>query len=591
MKNIKIGTKIIAGFALLLVLMVVSSGFGILKMSHIGEELKAIAEEDIPLTKVITETTIDQLEQAIWFGRAVRMAEWIKHLKFHHPDPEDVKHGVLPEVVQMLENAISHFDEYSKKVVKFIEAGQKIAEHGQTEAYSKEINAEFKMVAEQFKTIKIHHEEYDHQAHKVFELLREAKTVEATELAEQVESKEEALDHELEKFLEHIESFTMAAAFKAEKDEQVALAGMVTLTAVALVLGIVLAWFLSRSITGPIRTAVDRLKDIAQGEGDLTQRLELVSKDELGTLAKWFNLFVEKIQIVIVDIAKNSENLSSSSSQLTIISEEMSEGTKKLYEKSNTVATAAEEMSTNMSSVSAATEESSTNITMVSAATEQMNSTIAEIAQNAERTQSTSSQAVGRIQQAGKNIENLSESAKEIGLVVDTIDDISNQTNLLALNATIEAARAGEAGKGFAIVANEIKDLATQTADATKGIKERIESIQKSTQETVHEIEEIDTAMNSLNEMINTVAAAVEEQATTTKDISANVGQAAQGIQEVTENVAQSSGVASDIAKDIADVNQASDSISANGTQVNTSAEDLSHLAGELKKTVDQFKF
>ncbi|MCP3942653.1 MAG: methyl-accepting chemotaxis protein [Desulfobacteraceae bacterium] len=306
MKNINIGTKIIAGFVLLLVFMVISSGFGILKMNHIGEELKAIAEEDIPLTKVVTEATIDQLEQAIWFGRAVRMAEWMKHLKFHHPDPGDTKHGVLPEVVQMLEDTISHFDEYSKKVVEFIEAGKKIAEHGQAEAYSKEINAEFKMVAEQFETIKIHHEEYDHQAHKVFELLREAKTVEATELAEQVEAKEEALDHELEKFLEHIESFTMAAAFKAAKDEHIALVGMISLTAVALVLGMALAWFLSRSITGPIKTAVERLKDIAQGEGDLTQRLELVSKDELGTLAKWFNLFVEKIQTVIVDIGNFS---------------------------------------------------------------------------------------------------------------------------------------------------------------------------------------------------------------------------------------------------------------------------------------------
>ncbi len=357
-------------------------------------------------------------------------------------------------------------------------------------------------------------------------------------------------------------------------------------------LGIVILgiYFVVQSMTKPLKTMLDNMTDIAEGEGDLTKRLEVKTKDEVGLLAEAFNIFVEKLQGIISDIAKNSQSLDGSSKDVLSISNEMAQGTETMAATSNTVAAAAEEMNTNMTSVAAAIEQSSTNISMVSAAAEEMTSTINEIAQSTEKTRSTSQQAVERTKAASENINMLGSSARDIGAVVETISDISDQTNLLALNATIEAARAGEAGKGFAVVANEIKDLAKQTADATQEIKGKIENIQTSTKKTIEEIEAVTKDINGVNEMIDGVAAAVEEQSVTTQEIATNVGQAAQGIQEVTGNVTQSSGVAGDIAVDIANVNQVVNEMAEKTTRVNEYSNDLNGLSGNLKSTVDLFK-
>ncbi|HCY87236.1 MAG TPA: methyl-accepting chemotaxis protein [Desulfobacteraceae bacterium] len=355
-----------------------------------------------------------------------------------------------------------------------------------------------------------------------------------------------------------------------------------------LVLGII--YFINRNVVSPINAVARNMEDIATGEGDLTKRIEIKNKDEIGKLVDWFNVFVEKLQGVIGDISKNADTIDQSSTGFVTISEQMSQRAKQMATNSRAVAAASEEMSSTMSSVAAAAEQSSTKINMVSVAAEEMTSTINEIAKNTEKTSVTSSETVSKTKKASEKINFLSQSAQEIGNVVDTINDISAQTNLLALNATIEAARAGEAGKGFAVVASEIKSLAQQTAEATLEIKTKIDNIQGSTQETVAEIEGITAAITDVNEMIDSVAAAVEEQSATTKEIAENVSQAARGIQDVTENVTQSSGVAIQIAQDTANVNQSSSQMSKTGSQIKNNTENLNELSKKLKSTIDQFK-
>ncbi len=365
---------------------------------------------------------------------------------------------------------------------------------------------------------------------------------------------------------------------------------MLFMVAAVIILSLIFAFLVVFPISSALKASVIRFKDVADEDADLTKRLNIVHRDEIGHIAKWFNIFVERIHNIIVEISSNASTVTASSNELIMVSGQMADSSEELFSKAVTVAGAAEEMSSNMNSVAAAIEEASTNIGSVADSASQMQATLGEVAGSCENAKIISDKAKISADEATQRVELLGNAAKEISKVTEVITKIASQTDLLALNATIEAARAGEAGKGFAVVAEEIKHLAGQTASATGDIRDKISGIQNSTNDTVKDVTKISEIILDVNEIVTTIAAAVEEQSASATEVAQNIEQASIGISEVNQNVAESSQVTAEIAKDMSGVNEVAEELSKQGTQMSTNAKDLSDLSVKSSNIIRLFK-
>ena len=358
--------------------------------------------------------------------------------------------------------------------------------------------------------------------------------------------------------------------------------------AAVLIAGLIAAW-LGRSMAKPILSLESAMRDIASGKHDVTVP-GANRHDEIGSMARAVEVFKDGlVETDRLRAAQEEQRVASEQERRnTVLAlaarfeagvgsvvNAVGSASTELRSTAETMARTAEEATQQTAMVAEASEEASRNSQAVAAAIEELNASINEIAQQVNESAQVAGQAAKQANETNAEVQGLAQAAQKIGDVVKLISEIAEQTNLLALNATIEAARAGEAGRGFAVVASEVKALASQTSKATDEISAQIGAIQTATKTSADAIDGITRTIGKVNEIASAIASAVEEQGAATREIAHNVSQAAKGTGEVSANIvgvrdaARETGVAAD--------------------QVVASAAELSKNGEALKTQVDAF--
>ena len=347
-----------------------------------------------------------------------------------------------------------------------------------------------------------------------------------------------------------------------------------------------------KGITDPLTVALGHLEEVA--EGNLSRDLhpdELQRQDEIGAMARGLQKTILSLRQAFRDVGQGVQAVAASSTELTILAEQIAGNTAGTARRASKVSAAAVDMSAQTSAGAIGMEEATTTLSMISEASGQMTSTIGEIASTSAKARRITEHAHQQADTVAALMVQLGQAAHAVGKVTETITAISSQTNLLALNATIEAARAGTAGKGFAVVAGEIKALARQTAEATEDIKGRVSSIQTSAREATSEVSGIASVIREVNDLVATIASAIEEQSIVAMDVASNLTMASDGVRGANEKIALTSAGTHTIAHDMAGVETATGDVAEGTAQVKTAAEELSRLAEHLDAQVKRFRF
>jgi methyl-accepting chemotaxis protein len=318
--------------------------------------------------------------------------------------------------------------------------------------------------------------------------------------------------------------------------------------ALAVIIGVVISTVISRGVTNPINNIVGMLKDVAEGDGDLTKRIAVSTKDETKDLAAWFNKFIGNVENDMIQIRDVVEQ----------------------------IAAASEEISTNAQNVSQGAQNQSSTIEEITASVEELTSSISDVSKNSQDTNSLAQEASNQAVDGGKSVEEsiggmkeISKSSTQIADIIGTISDIADQTNLLALNAAIEAARAGEHGMGFAVVADEVRKLAERTQDAAKEITALIRESTKNVEDGNKLSEAAGEALTKIVESIRNTSERISQISAATEEQSATAGEVSKAVENVSKITEENAGSSEEMA---------------------SSAEELAGQGESLRQIVNKFK-
>ncbi|MEO9274755.1 methyl-accepting chemotaxis protein [Marinomonas sp. 5E14-1] len=531
LNNLKIAHKISILTLAQIIVVTMLGTMTLSQMKNIGKEVVDIAEIDVPLTNMLTTIAEHQLQQVISFERSAFEASLILAGK-------GKQEAVLREVEASKKLA--------GKIEKEIKEANLLVENAVENAQTQFTEDKFSDFSKVLKTIEEHYITLYNETETITGKIVNGEVLDFIDEIHLLEKHQEEFDHELLSALHQIQAFTATSAKHAEEYELNAIYMISVGLVISIIVSILLSMIIGRIITKPIIELKNQLEEVSNGDGDLTVRLNKIGKDEVASVSRSFDRFVEKLSVTMLQIGTSSVALQ----ELSKISVDlMNQNDKNIQEQGHET-----EMVTHaVTEMSLATDEISQSTAKASNLAEKVKHSVEEGKDSAATTQKIINQMAHEVSKTSNDLEALAEETENIGTVLEAIQGIAEQTNLLALNAAIEAARAGETGRGFAVVADEVRTLAQRTQEATVSIQALIEKLQlgakdavasmlagnqkteeclKYSNETVSIFNEAFEAVNSISDLNIQIAAAVEEQSQVAKDIHKSVD----NIQEISIN-------------------------------------------------------
>ncbi|HIH0408903.1 TPA: methyl-accepting chemotaxis protein [Vibrio cholerae] len=516
--NLSITQKMIALVGCLLALTLMVSTYSITKMKRVAVEIEAIAHDNLPLAKLMTDMTVHQLEGAITLERVFRAAG----IESSQGKQQNQYQAQLMELVNKFKQEFNQ--------------SRQLLESSIEHAISPSIRSYLTNLEQDLDSLGREHQEFERKLNDLLNELRSGREVKLLVAdAEQIEQLQISLDQRLIDILRKIEQATEQSVLVTEQEEREALWGMIYLSAFAIIFGLLLGFAFSKQIVIAIARARKLANEMA--EGNFSQRAKVTTGDEIGQLVVSMNTMAQSISYIIGEVIDRANTIASTVTQLASSAESNKQSVQKQQANTEQVTSAMTQMASTITEVASSAEESS-------AATARAQENARYSCDILSETETVSCQLVANAQQSQQMIVELEASTRQIESFVLVVEGISEQTNLLALNAAIEAARAGEQGRGFAVVADEVRALASRSQQATHEIKgliqtlvERAQSATKMIDSSDRQIEEsfssitaakkqldsINLALLELTSANTQVAAASEEQSVAADEISHNM--------------------------------------------------------------------
>lgn len=542
--------------AVLILIVAIASLIGIVSMNKVGNELEDIAEIDIPLTEVLGELEVHQLEQEVFLEKMLRAAK----VNSGHADLKSLEKELL-----------AFNDKINGEIKRAGEIGQKMA----AAAKDEHARQEGEKVMSALKRIEKESAEYQKELSELVGKINAGNLVEAEALAGKVEKEADTLTHELEALLKEVGQFTEKSAKHAEETEHTAIRTLIAVFVLGSLFGAGFAFYIGRSITVPL-ARMQEVIGLAARDKDLTLRVPADSNDEIGLTAKAFNSLMGNFQEVLASISQTSETVAATAEEMAAASEQVAVASQQQAESASSMASAVEEMTVSITQITDHANEAR-------ARADETNEVSKRGGERIDRLLTDIHHVAEAVRSSAGTIGVLDERSKEIQGIVGVISGIAEQTNLLALNAAIEAARAGESGRGFAVVADEVRKLAERSGKAAKEIAALIESVQSTTQQAVGEMSAEVREVNAEGE----AAAEVGTMLTTMQDCSNRMTTA---IHDVSASLKEQSTASAELAQHVERIAQMTEENSAAVQETATAASTLSDLASRMQCMVGQFR-